>query len=240
MVVLYVLLGIIVFYFLFMITISYTIPRKNYTKVSKFYKAILLANIKLALFVCGVRIKTSGKELIDAIDGRFLLVSNHLSNLDPIVTIDFLGKHDVGFISKRAVFKKFCIGRIIRKICCLPINRKSPRQSMETVNFATNLIINNACSMGVYPEGTRNRGDAKQLLPFHDGMFKIAKKANIPIVVVCVYGTQNGKENIRRFRRTNVSLDVLKVIPKETVQELTTHELSRDVRELMTNCLNSK
>ena len=45
--------------------------------------------------------------------------------------------------------------------------------------------------MTIYPEGQRGTGeDERELLPFHEGSFKIATKSNCPIVPVAVCGTR--------------------------------------------------
>jgi 1-acyl-sn-glycerol-3-phosphate acyltransferase len=43
--------------------------------------------------------------------------------------------------------------------------------------------------MMIFPEGTRNHGE--ELLPFKDGAFKIAQKADCLIVPVAICGTDN-------------------------------------------------
>ena len=77
--------------------------------------------------------------------------------------------------------------------------------------------------MGIFPEGTRSRGG--ELLPFHAGSFKIAQKANVPLVTTSVSGTEKIKKNLFR-RPTDVYLDILEVIPADKVKSMSTVELA--------------
>lgn len=84
--------------------------------------------------------------------------------------------------------------------------------------------------MGVYPEGSRSKTD--EMLPFHAGSFKIAQRANAPLVICVVHGSENIKKNLLR-RKTDVYLDILQVLPGEKVKAMTTAELSEYSRALI-------
>ena len=77
--------------------------------------------------------------------------------------------------------------------------------------------------MAIYPEGTRSKSD--QLLPFHAGSFKIAQKANVPLVISSIRGSERIGKNVLR-RPTDVYLDILEVIPAEKVKSMSTRELA--------------
>jgi len=85
-------------------------------------------------------------------------------------------------------------------------------------------------SIGIYPEGTRNREDT--MLEFHNGVFKIAQKAGAPIVVAALRGTDLIRQNLP-FRKTDVYLDVVDVIPAEECKGLKTAELGDRVRSAL-------
>ena len=86
------------------------------------------------------------------------------------------------------------------------------------------------CSIGIYPEGTRSK--TGELLPFHSGSFKTAQRANVPVAVACVRGTE--KVKMRLFLRpTDVYLDILEVIPAEKVKAMSTAELAEYSRKRM-------
>ena len=89
--------------------------------------------------------------------------------------------------------------------------------------------------MGVYPEGMRSRSG--ELLPFHDGVFKIAIKANVPVVVACMQGQEVIKKNMLiPFKKTVVYFDILDVLSVE--EKVSSHELAEKARTLIQNKLD--
>ncbi len=82
------------------------------------------------------------------------------------------------------------------KVCCfLPIDRENPRKAIPTINRAAKLLKEQEVSVGIYPEGTR--GKDCRLLPFHNGVFKIAQKAEAPIAVLSITGTEKYPKGLR-------------------------------------------
>ncbi len=210
-------------------------PKKIYTKHSKYHRFLLNFSTVLALPGAGVKLHVTGLEKLPA-EGRFVLMGNHRSKFDPIVTWRVLMDRDVAYISKPENFKVFCFGRIIRKCCFLPINRTDPRESLKTFMKAAELLKNDTVSMGIYPEGTRSK--TLELLPFHDGTMKVAQMAKVPIVVVTTRGTENIAHNFP-FRNTDVYVDFIETIPSDFVTSNSSHVISARVREDMEKILGS-
>ncbi len=208
-------------------------PKKIYTKHSRYHRFLLNFSTVLALPGAGVRLHVTGLEKLPA-EGRFVLMGNHRSKFDPIVTWRVLMDRDVAYISKPENFKVFCFGRIIRKCCFLPINRTDPRESLKTFMKAAELLKNDTVSMGIYPEGTRSK--TLELLPFHDGTMKVAQMAKVPIVVVTTRGTENIAHNFP-FRNTDVYVDFIETIPADFVTSNSSHVISARVREDMEKVL---
>lgn len=114
----------------------------------------------------------------------YLLVCNHRSAFDPICTAAVLKKENLVFVAKPTIFNIPVIGTAMRHLCFLPIDRENARNAVTTIKRAAELIKGVELSVGIYPEGTRNKGG--DLLPFHAGSFKIAKLANCPVVVATI------------------------------------------------------
>ncbi|MBQ5745087.1 MAG: 1-acyl-sn-glycerol-3-phosphate acyltransferase [Ruminococcus sp.] len=85
-------------------------------------------------------------------------------------------------------------------------------------------------TVAVYPEGTRNYGEG--LLPFHNAMFKIAQKAQVPVVVVTVRGTYEIQKNYP-LHRSHVYIDVAEVLDAAEVRQTKTAVLGDKVRDIM-------
>jgi 1-acyl-sn-glycerol-3-phosphate acyltransferase len=160
--------------------------------------------------------------------GRFLLVSNHRSNYDPIATVWAMRRWDMSFITKPENLKIPLAGPLIYRCGYLPINRENPREAIVTINQAASLLEQDVVSVGVYPEGTRNREG--EMLPFHNGVFKIAQKANVPVVVLSVEGTEKISGHMP-WHHTDVTLKVCRVISAQEAKAMSSAQLSALARE---------
>lgn len=210
-------------------------PRREYEKHSDFYRWVLDGLDGLAVKVCRIHIHVQGLEKIPGNTKKLLFVSNHRSNFDPIITWHVLKKWKPAFVSKADNFKIPLLGRMIRKCCFLAIDRQDPRKAMMTIQKAASILEKEQVSVGIYPEGTRSKSG--ELLPFHNGVFKIAKKAGAAVVVLGVYGTENVHRNFP-FHATHVHLQVLDVIGAEEVAASRTAVLGDRAREEMEQWLS--
>jgi len=203
--------------------------KKEYKKNSKFYRWLLDNYTWFALVSLNVKVHIEGLDKLPK-DTRFLLVQNHYSNFDPIVTWFAFQKSKLAFVSKPENFKIPFFGRMIRKCCFISIDRENPRNAVKTIDEAANLMKSDEVSIGIYPEGTRNKS-YMGLLPFHNSVFKIAHKANnAPVVIVGVSGTEKIHKNVI-FKRTHVYMEVLEVLSSEQVQAMRTNEIGAITEE---------
>lgn len=234
MIILYILLVILLLFLLYVCFLGicslFVDPKKEYTHNSRFYRMLLYSATAATLKLLRIRVHTSGLEKLPEGE-RLLFVGNHRSNFDPIIQWQILRPWEVAFVSKEANFKIPFFGRFIRKCCFLAIDREDPRKAILTLHKAAALIESKEVSVGIYPEGTRSKSG--ELLPFHDGVFRIAQKADCPIAVMAVRGTEQIHKNVFR-RRTDVYLDIIKVIPAQEAKHLKTHVISADVRQALT------
>lgn len=211
-------------------------PKQEYTKDNRFYRFLLYSSTAIAMKLLRIRPHCTGQELLPA-DGRFLLVCNHRSNYDPIVTWHVLRQQDLAFISKAANFGIPIWGRLIRRCCFMAIDRENPRNALTTIQNAAALIQADECSVAVYPEGTRSK--TLDLLPFHSGVFKIAQRAKVPIVVMTIQGTESIYKNIP-FHHTDVPMHIVRTISAEEVAGHRTGELEQMIRTMMLEDLSYK
>lgn len=212
---LFVSIAILVFlYVLFLIICAQMVDiRQEYNTDSRFYRALLNGATAIALWAIRIKVQISGLEKIPR-EGRLVFVSNHRSKFDPIITWYIFRKWQIAFLSKEENFHVPIFGRIIRKCCFMAIDRENPKEALKAINRAAGLLKQNAVSIGVYPEGTRSKSGG--LLPFHNGVLKIAQKAQVPIVILAIDGTERIAKNFP-FWKSTVYLDVIDVIPAETV-----------------------
>lgn len=207
---------------------------REYEQDSTFYRALVNWATSVALWGARVRIHTSGLEKVPE-DKKLLFVGNHRSNFDPEITWHVFKKWKLAYITKEENFHIPIFGKHIRKCCFMKIDRENPREAVKTIVKAGDLLKKQEVSIGTYPEGTRNRA-AQGLLPFHNGVFKPAQMAGVPIVVVALSGTEKIAKNFP-LHHTDVYLTVADVIPAEDVAIMKTAEIGRRVEEALLSSL---
>lgn len=204
-------------------------------KDTKFFRTNIKIVLKILVPLLKVKIHATGLDKVPR-DSRFLLVSNHLFDLDPAIFMYCLPDSELAFVGKKEIYKdmKF-ISKAMHKLHGLPIDRENNRSAILTIGKATENIKNDIVSMAIFPEGFCSL--TGELLPFRNGAFKIAKKAKCPIVVGTLKNTRAiGKNYLRRT--THVYLDILDVVPADTVNELSTAELGDKIHKMMSDNLN--
>ena len=218
--------------FIFSLFVS---KEKPHTKDHPFVRFLIAETMGLVCQLGGVKLQVEGLEKMPK--GRFLLVSNHRSMFDPITALVAFKKHPVAFVTKPENLQIPLVGGIMRYCCFLPIDRSNPRGAIRAINSAAELIKTDTVSVGIYPEGTRNKGEGI-LLPFHAGVLMIAQKANVPIVAMTAENTEKIAKNFP-FKRTVVKLTVCHVIPPEEVMASRTDDLGARLYEVMENQLKN-
>ncbi len=211
-------------------------PHKEYEKHSDFYRFLLNSGAWIAIKLQRIRVHISGIDRIPT-DVKPLFVGNHRSNNDPIITWYVLKKWKVSFLSKATNFDIPFFGKFIRKCCFLEIDREHPEKAIVTIHKAADILKRQEVSIGVYPEGTRSK--SCELLPFHNGVFKIAKKANVPIVVIAIRGTERVRRNYP-LKSSDVYVDIIDVIPASQVEKMTTKSIGIQVKSSLERSLDEK
>ena len=197
----------------------------------KFYRIVANLVIGAALPFLRIRIKKEGLEKVPA-QGRFLVVCNHCNNADPIILLHVLRKFQLAFISKRENSTMFVIGPMMHKLQCQLINRENDREALKTILKCIQILKEDKASVAVFPEGGILSEDGK-LHHFRPGVFKIAQKANVPIVVCTLHNTKDVVHNILHLKPSSVKMNVLGVIPAEELKGVTTVDISKRCHELM-------
>lgn len=196
--------------------------------VDRFARAGVIYTVGVINALCRVRIHTEGFEKIP--EGRWLYVSNHRSAFDALTACWELRKYGAAFIMKPGIMKIPIAGALLKRACFLSIDRENDREALKTIIKATQLIKNDEVSIAVYPEGTRHVGEG--MLPFRNGVFKIAQRAKVPVVVASVKNSENVMRNFP-WRHTDVYLKVCRVISPEEMEGLKTTDIGEEARKCL-------
>ena len=191
---------------------------------SRFHRVFTDLILESVLPVLRIRIKKSGMEKVPK-EGRFLLVCNHCNDSDPIILLRCFRAFQLAFISKRENQTMFVIGPMMHKLLCQLINRENDREALKTILTCIQILKEDKASIAVFPEGGILSEDGK-LHHFRPGVFKIAQKANVPIVVCTLKNTKDVVRNIKHLKPSSVEMNVLEVIPAEELKGVTTVDIA--------------
>ena len=197
---------------------------------SPYYRKVMEIVIEALVSVVRVRIRTTGLENTPR-DGRFLLVCNHQSIADPAILLHCFRRSQLAFISKQENENMFIVGKVMHKTMTQLINRENDREALKTILKCIQLIKDDEVSIGVFPEGgIKEEG---KLAHFRSGVFKIAQKANVPIVVCTLKNSADVLPNFFKLKPTNVQMDLLGVIPAEELKGRTAVDVGEQVYGMM-------
>ena len=197
----------------------------------RFYRTVTNLIIESVLPVLQFHVEKKGLEKLPK-DGRFMLVCNHCSLADPILLLYAMPKFQLAFVSKKENADMFVIGPMMHKIQCQLINRENDREALKTILKCIQILKEDKASVAVFPEGGILSEDGK-LHHFRPGVFKIAQKANVPIVVCTLRGTKDVVKNIKHLRPSAVEMRVLTVIPAEELKGVTAVDVAHRCYDLM-------
>lgn len=197
---------------------------------SPFYRRVMYVYIEAIMNAALVRLHTQGLEKTPQ-QGRFLLVCNHLFIADPGILLHAFRSSQLAFLTKKENYKLPVIRKFMHKILCQPIDRENDRQALKTILKCIQLVKQDQVSIGAFPEGYTSRDGL--LHPFRPGVFKIAQKTGIPIVICTIRNTRQILSDLKKLRFTDVQLHLVEVLQPEDYQGMTSVELSDLVYEKM-------
>ena len=222
-------LAIVAFLFLW-ISCLFVDQEKPQEHDSRFYRNLLALYIPLIQLVVGARVHTKGLEQTPK-SSRFLLVCNHLHEADPVILLRYFRKSQLAFIGKQEVKSLFLVGKLMHKMLCQLVNRENDREALKTILNCIRLIKEDEVSIGVFPEGYIKPD--RKLHHFRSGVFKIATKTNVPIVVCTITNTNHLIKNFLHLKPTDIDLHLIKTIQPEEYAGMTTVEIADMVYQMM-------
>lgn len=145
----------------------------------KLYKALKII-VKPILKIL-YRPKSYGTENIPN-EGPIIFAGNHKHAFDPVVVMTHTDRI-VHYMGKESIFKGLH-GKLLEAIGIIKVYRT--KSNPAAVIEATQ-ILEQGGTIGIFPEGTRNRTN-QELLKFRHGAVAIAQKANSPIIPFAIKG----------------------------------------------------
>lgn len=186
--------------------------------------------------IFGFRTVIRGMENI--IPGRpVIFVGNHQSGLDMATMSTFfpsntyvIGKKEVMWMPFYGL--SFYLGKNIL------IDRKNKKSSLSGLGNAVDAIRTRHASIWIFPEGTRNKNPAIDLLPFKKGAFHMAIEAQVPIqpfVCARLYPLMDPKSKL--LTPGLIELEILPAIPTTGLKREDVDALLEKTRAVMLDAL---
>ncbi|CEN93969.1 MAG: 1-acyl-sn-glycerol-3-phosphate acyltransferase [Paeniclostridium sp.] len=119
-------------------------------------------------------------------EGAIILAANHRSNLDPVFLAACMHKNrPIKAVAKKELFKIKPLGYILNKLNVIPVDRNNP--TVSTIKNILKVLRAKEC-LGMFPEGTRNKGTGFLEAKAGLGMFAIKGKALVvPVSIISSY-----------------------------------------------------
>ena len=223
----------IVIYLLVLYISSLFMPTKEPIKKPKAVcRFFIVETMDYVMRLMRAKITVKGREKLP--QEPCVIISNHRSCFDPMSKLAVFKERKMAFISKESNMKIPLVGTYIYHAGFFGIDRENGMRALRTLKSAAEIMKSSGIDMGIYPEGTRSK--TGELLEFKSGAFLLAKRADAPVVIMATRGTE---KIVKRFpfRSTRVELEVLEVIEKEKIKELSMDDLCAYVRGVLEKAL---
>ena len=165
------------------------IRKKKPEVCDKVSRALIRWIFRVILFFAGTKVTVEGQENVPK-DRAVLYIGNHRSYFDILVTYTTV-PGSCGFVAKKELARIPLLKNWMDLIHCLFLDRSDIKQGLQMILSGCE-EIKSGTSICIFPEGTRNKNtDDLDMLPFHEGSFKIATKANCPIIPIAISNSAN-------------------------------------------------
>jgi 1-acyl-sn-glycerol-3-phosphate acyltransferase len=168
----------------------------------------------------------------DQINRPSIYVANHLSLFD-IFFLSAMPVFDVVICLRSWPFKMLWYAPFMRFAEYLDVEHLSWEQIVQQINR----ILSEGHSVLLFPQGHRSRDG--RMTRFYSGAFKLAIRFNVPIVPICITGTDQMMPPGRWWMApADVRLDSLEPVEPEPFKKEMGHiEMRKHVKKLMEDCL---
>ncbi len=167
------------------------------------------------LDIANIDIDIKGTENIPQETG-VVIVSNHNSNIDPLIQFVALKQFSLRYMAKKELYKIPIFRTILKSMNMVRVDRQAGAAGVAELRGRLKTLFDNGHSLVVFPEGTRSRTGV--VAPFKKGPFVTANSGNAAVLPVTLVGSDQcwkpGDWLIRSGRVTMVIHSPIRVEPE--------------------------
>lgn len=184
-----------------------------------FYSRAHHALARFILWLFRVRVRHAEREPGE--ETTYLLCSNHISALDPVLIAAAVSRRQPHFMGKKELFHIPLLGGLLRTLGAYPVDRTGDVGAIKT---SLSLLEQGNC-VGIFPQGTRCAGKTPREAAdkVKNGAGLLCDKTHVTVLPVCLK-TKNNR--LRVFRR--VELIFGEPVPYDVLAERACDEVSAD------------
>ena len=158
-----------------------TRPADKQEKPSIVYTIVL--PIVRVLFKTLLPVRYHGLEHVRNLEAPYILMSNHLSMLDPFMMAAATPRYQIRFIGKKELWKNKLVAWFCKDLKAIPVDRHNT--DMEAMR-ACMRVTREGHVLGIFPEGTRHHQGV--MTELESGVALIALRSKVPLVPVYITG----------------------------------------------------
>jgi 1-acyl-sn-glycerol-3-phosphate acyltransferase len=135
--------------------------------------------------------------------GPLLMMVNHTSNLEGPMLYAFLQPRPLHAIAKQELWEHKFMAYLMNTWKSIPVDRQNMGRSTMDACFK---VLDEQHILAIAPEGTRSKDGCLQ--EGKGGVAFIAHKKDVPMIPVVVMGFNSFSKNIKRLKRTVITIKV--------------------------------
>ena len=163
-------------------------PKIN--KNERHFVLVLIASFLIPAVRLLFKLVPKGQEKLPK-SGAYVLVSNHVTNVDPLAMAYFVYvvlKRAPHFLAKGNLFKNPLVGGLLRAAGQIPVYRGGQRND-EPLRAAHAFLDAGHC-ISIFPEGTLTRDPDLWPMRGKTGAVRLALETNVPVYPVAHWGSE--------------------------------------------------
>lgn len=210
-------------------------PTKNYKNAFKHF--LLYEFCDLALILFHIKVEVIGKENIPTDTTKFVIVSNHKSQMDPVILYRVL-KLRCSALGKKDLFKHWPLTKLAKIYRAIPIDRDNDKAALKQIIEAIKLVKNNY-PLIIFPEGGIKTRETEEMVAVRPGAYKVPLKANGGILPISIIGSSKMKGK-PIFKKIKIKVVIHKYFSYEEIKDLNTITIGDNIEQIINNCIKEE